>query len=122
MGYAGFFGKILTQVRMVTPGSPGRERPGFRPATSSRRSTASRFFLSNSSNLEASAEKERDFPIDARRQELTLRITPRREGKVGKIGVLQTAEVRRQKISAFSRPSARASRRTSGSPSWSSIS
>ena len=30
MGYAGFFGKILTQVRMVTPGSPA-EKAGLKP-------------------------------------------------------------------------------------------
>ncbi len=90
MGYAGFFAKILTQVRMVSPGGPA-EKAGLRAGDVIKAIDGEPvFFYKFISIVEARAEKESEFLIDRGGQELTLRITPRREGKIGKIGVQQT--------------------------------
>jgi regulator of sigma E protease len=101
MGYAGFFGKILTQVQMVTPGSPA-EKAGLQAGDVIKAINGEPvFFYKFISIVEANAEKESEFLIDRGGQELTLRITPRREGKIGKIGVMQTAKSVLKKFTFF---------------------
>ncbi len=88
LGYAGFFGKILTRVQMVTPGSPA-EKGGLRagdvilaidgdPA----------YFFKFIQTLEKSPGKDLTFTVLRDSAQVTLHVTPRLEGKVGKIGIL----------------------------------
>lgn len=92
MGYAGFYGRILTQVQMVTPGSPA-EKGGLQAGDVILSiNDEPVFFYRFVEIVEANAEKECEFRIDRGGREMTLRITPRREGRVGKIGVMQTAK------------------------------
>jgi regulator of sigma E protease len=92
MGYAGFYGKILTQVQMVTPGSPA-EKGGLRPGDVVKSINGETvYFYKFIEVLEKNPGNELAFVVDRGGQDVTLRITPRREGNVGKIGVLQTAK------------------------------
>jgi regulator of sigma E protease len=101
MGYAGFYGKILTQVQMITPGSPA-EKGGLQAGDVILSINGEPvFFYRFIEIVEANAEKECEFRIDRGGREMALRITPRREGKVGKIGVLQTAKSVIKKYSFF---------------------
>jgi regulator of sigma E protease len=92
MGYAGFYGKVLTQIRMVTPGSPA-EKGGLQagdvilaidgqPA----------YFYKFIKTIESHPETPLAFLVRRGGAEVALTITPRREGQVGKVGVLQAAE------------------------------
>ena len=93
MGYAGFFGKILTQVRMVTPGlAGGKGRVSGRGRHQDDRRRAGLFLSSSSRSIEKSAGQGAGrSTVERGGSDVDLKITPRREGKVGKIGVLQTA-------------------------------
>ncbi|MBN1940054.1 MAG: RIP metalloprotease RseP [Candidatus Aminicenantes bacterium] len=92
MGYAGFYGKILTQVQMISPGSPA-ENGGLRQGDVIKAINGEPvYFYRFVEIVEANAEKECEFLIERDGAEMTLRITPRREGDVGKIGVMQTAK------------------------------
>jgi regulator of sigma E protease len=92
MGYAGFFGKIMTQVQMVSPGQPA-EKGGLRQGDVIKSINGEPvYFYRFIEIVEANPEKECAFVIERDGQEMTLLITPRREGDVGKIGVLQTAK------------------------------
>ncbi len=89
LGYAGFMARSLTQVRMVTANSPA-EKGGLKPgdvilAVNGRPV----YFFEFVEVIEANPEKELDFLVERGGQEISLKITPRREGNVGKIGVLQ---------------------------------
>jgi regulator of sigma E protease len=88
IGYAGFYGKILTQVRMVTPGSPA-EKAGVQ-ANDVIKSIDGEpaYFFKFIQIIEKSAGKELAVNVERGGSDVELRITPRLEGKVGKIGVL----------------------------------
>jgi len=87
MGYAGFFGKILTQAAVVLPGSPaengGMEAGDVILAINGKRV----YFYQFLEIIEKNAGHELEFLIDREGTNQTLRITPRLEGKVGKIGI-----------------------------------
>ncbi len=87
MGYAGFYPKILVQVTYIFPGSPAEEA-GLKVGD---------VFLAINGELvyyyrflEIVAEnpgKELEFLVDRDGEILTFQITPRLDGKVGKIGI-----------------------------------
>lgn len=92
MGYAGFLGKILTLVMTVHANSPA-EKGGLKArdiilAVNSQPV----YFYQFIEVIEKNPEKELEFQVDRGGQPLTLHITPRRVGKVGKIGIIQTAK------------------------------
>lgn len=88
IGYAGFYGKILTQVRMVTPGSPA-EKAGVQGGDVIKSIDGEpAYFFKFIQTIEKSAEKELAVTVERGGSDVDLRITPRLEGKVGKIGVL----------------------------------
>ena len=92
MGYAGFFGKILTQVQMVTPGSPA-EKGGLQPGDVVKSINGETvYFYKFIEVLEKNPGNELVFVVDRGGRDVVLKVTPRREGNVGKIGVLQTAK------------------------------
>lgn len=92
IGYAGFAAKILTQVQVVSPGSPA-EKGGMRAgdliqAIDGQPINANKFL----EVIEKSPGKELEFSLIRDGKPVTLSITPKLEGKIGKIGVLQSVK------------------------------
>lgn len=89
MGYAGFMAQALTQIRMVTPNSPA-EKGGLKPGDVILAVNGEPvYFFEFVRVIEANPEKELDFLVQRGQEKIHLKITPRREGQVGKIGILQ---------------------------------
>jgi len=89
LGYAGFMARALTQVRMVTANSPA-EKGGLKPGDVILAVNGKPvYFYEFVEVIEANPETELDFLVERGGQNITLKITPRREGRVGKIGILQ---------------------------------
>jgi regulator of sigma E protease len=101
LGYAGFTGEILTQVRLVKPGSPA-EKGGLNPGDLIQEVNGSPIYYFQFVELiEKSAGKKLQFSVERNGRELTLEITPRLEGKVGKIGILQEPQSILKKFGPF---------------------
>ncbi len=101
MGYAGFSGKVLVQVNMVTANSPA-EKAGLQPndvilAINGKEIHIKEFVKI----LEANPGNELDFLIDRKGEQLHLKVTPKREGKVGKIGVYHIEKSKFKKFGFF---------------------
>jgi regulator of sigma E protease len=102
MGYAGFWGKILTEARMITPDSPA-EKGGMLPGDVILTIEGQPvYFFKFVEIIQKSAGQELEFLIRRGGATLTLEITPRKEGDVGKIGIMQTAESMEKKFGFFS--------------------
>lgn len=103
MGYAGFSGKIQVQANMVTANSPA-EKAGLKPRDVIVAIDGKEIHFNEFTDiLEKSPEKELDFLIERDEELLHLKITPKREGKVGKIGLYHSERSRFQKY-GFSCP------------------
>jgi regulator of sigma E protease len=97
MGYAGFRGKILTQVQMVQGGYPA-EKAGLKAGDLILAIDGKPvYYYQFLQVIRESPERELLFTIRRGGQTLEFRITPRREGEVGKVGLYPMAqsEVRR---------------------------
>ncbi len=91
MGYAGVRARILTQVVNVLPGSPA-EKAGLKPGDLIEAVNGSTvYFYHFIEVIEANADKTVDLTVERGGKTLTLPVTPRREGNVGKIGIQQSA-------------------------------
>jgi len=101
LGYAGFFGKILTQVKMVTKNAPA-EQGGLKPGDVIREIDGRAvYFYKFIEILEKSAGRPLAVTVDRGGNPVTLTITPRLEGGVGKIGVMQMAQSVKKKYGFF---------------------
>lgn len=101
MGYAGFRGKILTQIRMVTAGSPA-EKAGLKPGDVILTvDGAPIFFYTFIPVIEKNAGNVIVLGVDRGGQVLDIPVTPRSEGNVGKIGILQEAKSVTRKYGFF---------------------
>lgn len=89
LGYAGFFGKIMTEIRMIQPQSPA-EKAGLKPGDVILAINSEPvYFYKFIEIIEKNPEKPLDFLIQRGEQSLTLEVTPRREGEIGKVGIMQ---------------------------------
>jgi regulator of sigma E protease len=101
MGYAGFFGKILTQVRMVSKNSPA-EKGGLRPGDIILQINGQPvYFYKFVEILEKSPGQALPIVVDRNGAQVTLTITPRSEGGVGKIGIMQVPKSVKKKYGFF---------------------
>ncbi len=92
MGYAGFFGKVFTEVQMVAPGSPA-ERAGLKPGDVILAiENEPVYYYQFSQTVEKSPDKELDFLVKRKGEKIHTKVVPRKEGDVGKIGVSLTPE------------------------------
>ncbi len=88
-GYAGFRARILTQIQMVKPNSPA-EKAGLRPGDVILEIDGQPvFFYQLTQVLERSPGKALGFTVERGGRDVTLTVTPRLEGGVGKIGIAQ---------------------------------
>jgi len=87
MGEAGFFGKILSQVVEITPQSPA-EKAGLKLGDVILAVNGEPVYFHRFTEvIEKNPEKELEFLVDREGKTLTLHVTPRLEGEVGKIGL-----------------------------------
>ncbi len=92
MGYAGFRAKILTQIRLVTAGSPA-EKAGLRSGDVIAAVDGKPvYFYSFIPVIEANAGREIVLAVERGEESLEIPVTPKQEGSVGKIGILQEAK------------------------------
>ena len=89
MGYAGFQAKILTQIQMIFSNSPA-EKAGLKPGDLILAVDGKPiYFYQFLEVIQKNADKELLFSITRGGETLSLPVTPRREGSVGKIGISQ---------------------------------
>jgi regulator of sigma E protease len=101
MGYAGFRGKILTQIRLVTAGSPA-EKAGLKPGDVILTvDGAPVFFYTFNLIIEKNAGKAIVLGVDRGGRVLDIPVTPRSEGNVGKIGIQLEAKSVTRKYGFF---------------------
>ncbi|HOW86927.1 MAG TPA: site-2 protease family protein [Candidatus Aminicenantes bacterium] len=101
MGYAGFQAKILTQIRMVVPGSPA-EKAGLKGGDVIQAIDGRPvYFYQFLEVVQKSAGRELAFTVERAGRSLTIPVTPRREGDVGKIGISQVPKSSVRKYSLF---------------------
>lgn len=91
MGYAGFFGKINTQIEMVEPNSPA-DKAGMKPGDIITAVNGKpTYYYKFVEILEANPGKELTITVKREGQLVDLKVSPRLEGDVGKIGIAHTA-------------------------------
>ena len=89
MGYAGFQAKVLTQIQMVLAGSPA-EKAGLRPGDVILAiDGVPVYFYKFLDIVQKSPGKELLFTVERGGKTLTVPVTPRKEGEIGKVGILQ---------------------------------
>jgi len=101
MGYAGFLGKIRTQVKMVMQNTPA-EKAGLQPgdiilAIDDRPV----YFFQFLEIIQKNPENELKFLIERGGETISMGITPRRKGDTGEIGIAHIVEAEKQKYGFF---------------------
>jgi regulator of sigma E protease len=101
MGYAGFFGKILTEIKMLVPDAPA-EKAGLKPGDvileiDGRPAYYFQFLemIQNYPNVEL------NFRIQRGEEILDIPVTPRLKGDIGEIGIRQVIEFKEESFGFF---------------------
>jgi regulator of sigma E protease len=101
MGYAGFFGKIMTQASMVVPNSPA-DKGGLKPGDVILAiNNEPVFYFQFGKIIEENPEKELEFLIEREGEQQTVLITPKRQGSIGKIDLYHGAKSVTKKYGFF---------------------
>jgi len=101
MGYAGFFGKILTQVHMIQPHLPAEEAGMLPGDIILAINSEPVYYFYFTEIIEKNPGNELEFMIDRGGETRLIKITPRREGEIGKIGILPIPQSSLKKYSFF---------------------
>lgn len=101
MGYAGFFAKILTEIKMLVPDAPA-EKAGLKPndvilEIDGRPAYYFQFLemIQNNPNVEL------NFRIRRGEEILEIPVTPRLKGDTGEIGIAQVIESKEESLGFF---------------------
>ncbi len=101
LGYAGFYGKIMTQVKMVTRGGPAA-KGGLRPGDIIKAIDGQPvYFYKFVEILEKSPGKALAVTVIRGGKTVDLTITPKLESGVGKIGIMQVAQTVKKRYGFF---------------------
>jgi regulator of sigma E protease len=101
MGYAGFFGKILTEIRMVVPGDPA-EKAGFKPGDLILEIDGQPiYFIQFLEKIKNSPDIELNFRIRRGEEILDIPVVPRLKGDIGWIGITPGIESVEERLSFF---------------------
>jgi regulator of sigma E protease len=101
MGYAGFFGKILTEIRMVVPGDPA-EKAGFKPGDLILEIDGQPiYFIQFLEKIKNSPDIELNFRIRRGEEILDIPVVPRLKGDIGWIGITPGIESVEESLSFF---------------------
>ena len=102
MGYAGFYGKILTQVAMVRRNSPAEKSGIMLSDVILRINDIPVYYSQFEEVIRKNAGKELDFLIERGGETLKFKVTPELKGKGGEIGVEYYPETVVRKYKFFS--------------------
>jgi regulator of sigma E protease len=92
MGWAGFYGRILVEIVMVLPNQPA-DKAGFQSGDIVLEIDGERvFYWQFVEKLESSPDKQLEVLVERNGEPLHLFVTPKKEGKVGKIGIQHQAK------------------------------
>ncbi len=98
MGYAGFFGKILTEIKMISPNSPA-EKAGLLPGDVILEIEGKpAYYFQFLEMIQKNPEVELDFLIRRGKKILSIPVTPRRKGDIGEIGIAQVIESKEESL------------------------
>ncbi len=102
LGYAGFMGKFLTQIRLVKPGSPA-EKAGLKSGDVIVSIDGEPVYFHRFVEfIEKNPERELAFLVDRNGEKVGLKVIPRLENKVGRIGAYPEAQTVMKKYGFFS--------------------
>jgi regulator of sigma E protease len=92
MGYAGFLARIYPQVMLINPGSPA-DKAGIKAGDVIQEIDGKPVhYLSFTDMIQKNPGKELDFRVERKGKFIHLKVTPKKEGDEGVIGVSSRAE------------------------------
>ena len=101
MGYAGFFGKILTEIKMLVPDAPA-EKAGLKPGDVILEIDGQpAYYFQFLEMIQNNPNVELNFRIQRGEEILDIPVTPRLKGDVGWIGIAQVIEYKEESLGFF---------------------
>jgi len=101
MGYAGFFGKILTEIKMLVPDAPA-EKAGLKPGDVILEIDGQpAYYFQFLEMIQDNPNVELNFRIRRVEELLDIPVTPRLKGDVGEIGIAQVIESKEESLGFF---------------------